>query len=51
MIDLIKQVEEHSYHGPKFLSMRQQWAQRGKLEGGFEADDGQEHLGFRVHLD
>jgi hypothetical protein len=51
MVNLIEQVEAHPYHGAKFLAMRKQWAQRGKMEGGYEAADGHEHLGFQVHLD
>lgn len=48
---LIKEIEADGYHSVKFREMRMRWARRGIMESGFEEDDGQEHLGFKVHLD
>ena len=51
MLGLIEQIEGDPYHSVKFLHMRQQWAKRGLMEAGFDEDDGQESMGFKVHLD
>lgn len=45
------EIESDPYHAEKFLKMRKRWAQRGMRETGIDEGEGQEYLGFKVHLD